>query len=88
MPKKNRTSFFLPYGETGKQVLKFQANFSEVFEVLSSNDGPNLRTVSTFVTVHTFCASLDTRVSYGLRLLIPQVTKAAFLHLLLTKHND
>ena len=22
-------------------MLKFQANFSEVFEVLSSNDGPN-----------------------------------------------
>ena len=30
----------------------------------------SLRTVSTFVTVHTFCASRDTRVSYGWCLLI------------------
>ena len=29
-----------------------------------------LRTVPTFVTVHTFCASRDTRVSYGWCLLI------------------
>ena len=28
-------------GEAGKRVLKFQANFSEVSEVLSSNDGSN-----------------------------------------------
>ena len=41
LPRKDRTSSFLPYGEAGKQVLQFEANFSEVFEVLSSNDGPN-----------------------------------------------
>ena len=41
LPRRDRTSSFLPYGETVKRVLKFQANFSEVFEVLSSNDGPN-----------------------------------------------
>ena len=29
-----------------------------------------LRTVATFVTAHTFCASQDTRVSYGWCLLI------------------
>ena len=29
-----------------------------------------LRTVSTFITAHTFCASRDTRVSYGWYLLI------------------
>ena len=29
-----------------------------------------LRTVPSFVTAHTFCASADTRVSYGLCLLI------------------
>ena len=28
-------------GKAGKQVLKLKANFSKVFEVLSSNDGPN-----------------------------------------------
>ena len=28
-------------------------------------DEPLLRTVPTFVTTHTFCASQDTRVSYG-----------------------
>ena len=39
LPRGDRTSSFLPYGETVKRVLKFQANFSEVFEVLSSNDG-------------------------------------------------
>ena len=32
----------------------------------------NLRTVPTFVTAHTFCASRDTRVSYGWFLLIQQ----------------
>ena len=42
LPRRDRTSSFLPYGEAGKRELKFQANFSEVFEVLSSNDGPNL----------------------------------------------
>ena len=41
LPRKDRTSSFLPFGEAGKRVLKFQANFSEVFEVLSSNEGLN-----------------------------------------------
>ena len=41
LPRKDRTSSFLTYDEAGKRVLKFQANFSEVFEVLSSNDGSN-----------------------------------------------
>ena len=41
LPRKDRTSFFLPFGEAGKRVLKFQANFSKAFEVLSSTDGPN-----------------------------------------------
>ena len=39
--RKNRTSSLLAYGEAGKGVLNFQANFSEVFEVLSSNDASN-----------------------------------------------
>ena len=30
-----------------------------------TNEIINLRTVSAFVTAHTFCASRDTRVSYG-----------------------
>ena len=33
----------------------------------------NLRTVPTFVTAHTFCASRDTRVSYGRCLLIRDI---------------
>ena len=43
LPRKDRTSSFLTYGEAGKRVLNFQANFrlGEVFEVLSSNDGSN-----------------------------------------------
>ena len=41
LPRKDRTSSFLTYGEAGKRVLKFLANISEVFEVLSSNDGSN-----------------------------------------------
>ena len=41
LPRKDCTSSFLTYGEAGKRVLKFQANFSEVFEVLSSNDRSN-----------------------------------------------
>ena len=40
LPRKDRTSSFLPY-EADKRVLKFQANVSEVFEALSSNDGSN-----------------------------------------------
>ena len=39
--RRDRTSSFLLYGEAGKRELKFQANFSGVFEVLSLNDGPN-----------------------------------------------
>ena len=41
LPRRDRTSSFLPYVEAGKRELKFQANVSEVFEVLSLNDGPN-----------------------------------------------
>ena len=37
--RKDCTSFFLVYSEAGKHVLKIQANFSEVFNMLSSNDG-------------------------------------------------
>ena len=44
LSRKDRTSSFLSYGEAGKFQLKFQANFSEVFEVLSSNDGPKFPT--------------------------------------------
>ena len=39
--RKRRTSSFLAYGQASKRVLKFQANFSDGFEVLSSNDGSN-----------------------------------------------
>ena len=39
--RKDGTSSLLACGEAGKCVLKFQANFSEVFEVFSSNDGSN-----------------------------------------------
>ena len=41
LPRRDRTSSFLPYGEAVKRELKFQANFSKVFEVLYLNDGPN-----------------------------------------------
>ena len=41
LPRRDRTSSLLPYGEAGKRELKFQAHFSEVFEVISLNDGPN-----------------------------------------------
>ena len=41
LPRRDRTSSSLSYGEAGKPELKFQANFSEVFEVLSLNDGQN-----------------------------------------------
>ena len=41
LPRRDRTSSFLPYGEAGKRGLKFQATLSEVFEVLSLNDGQN-----------------------------------------------
>ena len=35
---KHRTSSFLAYGEVGKRVLKFQANFSEVFAKISTSN--------------------------------------------------
>ena len=50
LPGKDCTSSFLPYGEAGKRVLKFQANFSEVFEVLSLNDEPNFIEIRLFVS--------------------------------------
>ena len=36
--RKDHASSFLVCGKAGKHMLEFQANFSEVFEVLSSND--------------------------------------------------
>ena len=39
-PRRDRTSSLLPYVEAGKRELKFQANFSEVFEVLSLDEEP------------------------------------------------
>ena len=39
--RKAHKSSFLAYDEARKSVLEFQANFSEVFEVLYSNDGAN-----------------------------------------------
>ena len=39
--RKNGTSSLSAYGEAGKRMLKFPANFIEVFEVHSSNDGSN-----------------------------------------------
>ena len=41
LPRRDRTSSFLPYDEADKRELKFQGNFSEIFEVLSLNDSPN-----------------------------------------------
>ena len=53
-PRKDGTSSFLRYGEAGKRELKFQVNFSDVFEVLSSNDGPNfieIRLVVSYLSI-------------------------------------
>ena len=47
--RKDRTSSVLAYGEEGNHVLEFQTNFSEVFEVLSSNDGPNVNQIGLHV---------------------------------------
>ena len=44
LPRKDRTSSCLTHGKAGKRVLKFQANVSEVFEVLSSNGFCNKNT--------------------------------------------
>ena len=55
LPRRDRTSSLLPYGEAGKRELKFQANFSEVFEVLSSNDGPyfiEIRLVVSYLVIN------------------------------------
>ena len=55
LPRRDCTSSFLPYGEAGKQELKFQANFSEVSEVLSLNDGPNfieIRLVVSYLSIN------------------------------------
>ena len=53
LPRKDRRSSFLTYGEAGERVLKFQANFSEVFVVLSRNDGPNFIQIRLLVsTLH------------------------------------
>ena len=55
LPRRDRTSSFLPYGEAGKRELKFQANFSKVFEVLSLNDSPNfieIRLVVSYLAIN------------------------------------
>ena len=55
LPRRDRTSFFLPYDKAGKRELKFQANFSEVFEVLSLNDRPNfieIRLVVSYLSIN------------------------------------
>ena len=45
--RKDCISSFLTYGEAGKRVLKFQANFSEVSKGShGSNDGSNFIQVS------------------------------------------
>ena len=41
--------------ETGKRVLKFRANFSEVFKALSLNNGPNfiqIRLLVSYTVMH------------------------------------
>ena len=56
LPRRDRTSSFLPYGEVGKRELKFQATLSEVFEVLSLNDGQNfieIRLVISYLSINT-----------------------------------
>ena len=40
--RKDRKLSFSSYCEACNRLLKFQVNFSEVFEVLSLNDGSNL----------------------------------------------
>ena len=40
--------------------------FESVDSVIGSGSEKHLRTVPTIVTAHTFCASRDTRVSYGI----------------------
>ena len=55
LPRRDRTSSFLPYVEASKRELKFQANFSEVFEVLSLNDGSNfieIRLVVSYLVIN------------------------------------
>ena len=39
LPRKDRTSSFLTYGEAGKRVLKFQANFSRFSKYSSQMTG-------------------------------------------------
>ena len=52
LPSKDCTSLFLVYGEAGKCVLEFQANFSEVFEVFSSNNRSNWTSSFPTLTSH------------------------------------
>ena len=48
-----------------------QADYEHTLVKIAGQDFvKKLRTVPTFVTAHTFCASRDTRVSYGWCLLI------------------
>ena len=49
--RKDRTSSFLAYGEVGKHVLKSRI-FSEVFEVLSSNEGSNYIQIGHFTVAY------------------------------------
>ena len=55
LPRRDHTSSFLPYVEAGKRELKLQANFSEVFAVLSLNDGSNfieIRLVVSYLVIN------------------------------------
>ena len=53
---------FLELLYSGQQTFCHRA-FSSVMEL--KNPSAMLRTVPTFATTHTFCASRDTRVSHG-----------------------
>ena len=50
--RKDRTSSFSPYCEVGKRVLKFRANFCQVFELLYSNDRSNYVQIQFSTVLH------------------------------------
>ena len=51
-------------------LLSHQSTSNFLFEMSRERHFISLRTVPTFVTAHTFCASRDTQVSYGWCLLV------------------
>ena len=51
-------------------VLSENLRINIVHDTMQVSGKLDLRTVPSFVTAHTFCASLDTRVTYGWCLLI------------------